>query len=94
VVFDELLAHKYLQVASLLGVEINLSKSISSPNKPVFEFAKRTFVGNLDVSPIPFRQLLSNRRLSERVINMISFLKRGLLVSSSFYGTILSKFGS
>jgi len=94
VVFDEPLAHKYLQVASLLGVEINLSKSISSPNKPVFEFAKRTFVGNLDVSPIPFRQLLSNRRLSERVINMISFLKRGLLVSSSFYGTILSKFGS
>nr|UPW42220.1 MAG: putative RNA dependent RNA polymerase [Inner Mongolia grassland mitovirus 8] len=94
VVFDSELADKYLEVARLLGVEINLNKSISSPNKPVFEFAKRTCVGNTNVSPIPVKQLLSNDRLSERCMNFITFLERGLLNKRSLMGVALSKFGS
>jgi hypothetical protein len=72
VIFDSPLAEEYLKTARLLGVEINLNKSISSPDKPVFEFAKRTFIGPSNVSPIPIKQLLSNRTLSERCMNYIS----------------------
>lgn len=71
-IFDSDLAAKYLEITDLLGVEINLNKSISSPNLPVFEYAKRTFYGLSNVSPIPFKQLLSNRTLSERCSNYIS----------------------
>jgi hypothetical protein len=94
VVFDSELATKYLEIASLLGVEINLNKSISSHNKPVFEFAKRTCVGKTNVSPIPFKQLLSNDKLSERCMNFMTFLERGLITSRSLMGVALSKFGS
>nr|QTW92172.1 RNA-dependent RNA polymerase [Colletotrichum higginsianum mitovirus 1] len=94
VVFDSDLAGKYLEIATLLGIEINLNKSISSPCKPVFEFAKRTCVGNTNVSPIPVKQLLSNSKLSERCMNFITFLERGLLNKRSLMGVALSKFGS
>lgn len=94
VVFDSALADKYLEIAKILGVEINLTKSISSFDRPVFEFAKRTCFGNLDLSPISIKQLLSNDQLSERTMNVVSFLKRGLLVSRSHIGILLSKFGS
>nr|QJT73703.1 RNA-dependent RNA polymerase [Botrytis cinerea mitovirus 3] len=94
VVFDSALADKYLEIAKILGVEINLTKSISSLNRPVFEFAKRTCFGNSDLSPISIKQLLSNDQLSERTSNVVSFLKRGLLVSRSHIGILLSKFGS
>lgn len=94
VVFDKLLADKYLEIARLLGVEINLSKSISSHNRPVFEFAKRTCIGRTNVSPIPIKQLLSNQQLSERTMNLVTFLSRGLIVSRSLLGLTLSKFGS
>lgn len=94
VVFDSALADKYLEIAKILGVEINLTKSISSHDRPVFEFAKRTCFGNSDLSPISIKQLLSNDQLSERTMNVVSFLKRGLLVSRSHIGILLSKFGS
>jgi hypothetical protein len=94
VVFDCVLADKYLEISRILGVEINLNKSISSPSKPVFEFAKRTCVGKTNVSPIPIKQLLSNTRLSERCMNFITFLERGLIKSRSLMGVALSKFGS
>lgn len=89
VIFDKALAYKYLDLTRLLGVEINLSKSISSPDKPVFEYAKRTCIGFLNVSPIPFKQLLSNHSLSERVMNYLSLWKRDLGLRSSLLGTLL-----
>lgn len=94
VVFDSALADKYLEIAKILGVEINLTKSISSHDRPVFEFAKRTCFGNTDLSPISIKQLLSNDQLSERAMNVVSFMKRGLIVSRSHIGILLSKFGS
>nr|UNI72652.1 MAG: RNA-dependent RNA polymerase [Botrytis cinerea mitovirus 3] len=94
VVFDLALADKYLEIAKILGVEINLTKSISSQDRPLFEFAKRTCFGKSDLSPISIKQLLSNDQLSERTMNVVSFLKRGLLVSRSHIGILLSKFGS
>jgi hypothetical protein len=53
-----------------LGLEINLSKSIVSHKKPVFEFAKRTFSeGNL-VSGITLSQINSCISLSSRINNV------------------------
>lgn len=93
VVFDYDLAMAYLKICKTLGVDINLNKSIQSHNRPVFEFAKRTCWGPLDVSPISMKQLMANDSLSERITNVLSFLKRGLLVKKSILGALISKVG-
>jgi hypothetical protein len=53
-----------------LGVEINLSKSISSPNSPVFEFAKRTVIGGDLVSGLTYSQVNSNVSIANRINNV------------------------
>jgi len=53
-----------------LGLEINLSKSIVSPNLPVFEFAKRTVIGDNLVSGVTYSQINSNVSLSNRINNV------------------------
>jgi hypothetical protein len=40
-----------------LGLEINFSKSLISKDKPVFEFAKRTVIGDKLVSGITMSQI-------------------------------------
>jgi hypothetical protein len=57
VIFDADVAREYLKIMEVLGCEINLHKSIRSPNNPVFEFAKRTCVGNQIVSGISVAQV-------------------------------------
>jgi hypothetical protein len=57
VIFDADVAREYLIIMEVLGCEINLHKSIVSPNRPVFEFAKRTCVGNQIVSGISVAQV-------------------------------------
>lgn len=53
-----------------LGTEINLSKSIVSKDKPVFEFAKRTVWGEDLVSGITISQVNSCGSLSSRINNV------------------------
>lgn len=53
-----------------LGLEINLSKSIVSPRLPVFEFAKRTVIGDNLVSGLTYSQVNSNISLSNRINNV------------------------
>jgi hypothetical protein len=50
VIFDKLLAEKYLETMNLLGVPINLSKSVVAENRPVAEFVKRISVNGKEVS--------------------------------------------
>jgi hypothetical protein len=45
-----------------IGVEIGLAKSLISPKGNALEFAKRFFVGNNDVSPVPLLELLAANR--------------------------------
>jgi hypothetical protein len=56
----------------LLGVDINLSKSIVSKSLPVFEFAKRTSINDTIVSGITLSQIRSGVTLSSRVANLSS----------------------
>lgn len=79
VIFNRLVADKYLEIMKALGCEINLNKSIVSHDRPVFEFAKRTCIGESVVSGISFNQLLSNNTVGNRVANVLSFAKSGHL---------------
>lgn len=57
VIADRKVASTYQRVISkVLGVQINLSKSIVSADS--LEFAKRLLVEGVDCSPIPWTQLL------------------------------------
>lgn len=58
--FDKDVANRYLTLCKELGVSINLSKSIISENRPVIEFAKRTSLNSVDVSALPFKELLTS----------------------------------
>jgi len=93
VIFDHLLATKYLQVMNDLGVDINMSKSISSPTKQVFEFAKRTIVTGINVSSISFQQLISQSSLGSRVADSVTWIQSNLINNVPTLGSILSKKG-
>jgi hypothetical protein len=93
VIFDRRLASKYLEVMKDLGVDINISKSISSL-LPVFEFAKRTVVKGVNVSTISFKQLLSQSGIQTRVADSYKWMTSGLINSLPVLGLTLSKFGN
>jgi len=93
VIFDPLLASKYLEVMKMIGMDINLSKSISSPSTGSFEFAKRMVVNNTNVSAISLKQFISERSVGARVANVLYFARLGLIRSNSVLSILLSRFG-
>jgi hypothetical protein len=93
VIFDKALADSYLKVMEDLGVDINISKSISSSTSG-FEFAKRTIMNGIDISPVSLREVMVAQGISSRVSLAFSYLKKGLINSISLLSTTLSKFGS
>lgn len=68
VIFDDKIASKYLDIMKLLGLEINLSKSVVSPNGKVIEFAKNTYLKGHNVSGLPWKASLSQNTLLGRAI--------------------------
>jgi len=76
-----------------LGVDINISKSISNSSLG-FEFAKRTVMNGIDISPVSLREVIVSTGISSRVTLAFSYLKRGLIRSSSLLAATLSKVGS
>lgn len=92
VIFDKDLANSYLEIAKNLGVEINLSKSIVSPNRASFEFAKRMICDSVNVSAISFKQLLSESSMAARINNFIYFSKLGLIRTNLVLKTVISRF--
>jgi len=56
-----------------LGLEINLSKSIVSPNGTAFEFAKRVFIQGQDVTPI---SLTEYSAAIQSVASLFSFVRK------------------
>nr|QHD64814.1 RdRp [Erysiphe necator associated mitovirus 3] len=92
VIFDENLANQYLLVMKAIGVEINLSKSIVSKTKPVFEFAKRTSLSDTLVSGITLSQIRSGITLSSRVSHLFSWLNNSYNFSTSVMELFLRNF--
>lgn len=59
VIFNERVALKYLDIIKSLGVECGLAKSVISPKGVGLEFAKKTFLKSVNVSPAPLKELSS-----------------------------------
>jgi len=77
VLFDAKVADLYSRVMHALGVSINKSKSVLSPNKPVVEFTKRFSVGTLELSPYSFRHIINCDNFFGRLELSIRSLRRG-----------------
>lgn len=82
VIFDQLVADKYLEVMTVIGTEINITKSIVSRSRPVFEFAKRVCWAGAIVSGLSMVQLHKASSVGGRVANAISFANAGLFYPS------------
>jgi hypothetical protein len=65
--FDKEVADRYLSLCKQLGVGINLSKSIVAERRPVLEFAKRTSINGVDVSALPFKEIISSNNFFGRL---------------------------
>lgn len=91
VIFDEKIAKFYLEIMIELGCEINLNKSISSPTRPVFEFAKRTCWGPNVVSGVSFGQIRAGWNVGSRTANALHFGNAGLITNPNLLLAVLSK---
>jgi len=92
VIFDHEVAAQYLELMKKIGLEINLSKSISSPSRPVFEFAKRTIVHGSNVSGLSIKQLISATSIGSRVANILYFANLGLIRTNTILSTLLGRY--
>jgi len=93
VIFDPLLASHYLQVMGLLGVPINVSKSVvtsANSQHKVVEFAKRTSVDGRDCSPLSWKMFTSQDSYPGRLA-IIDYLARRRKVYGRFFNIVLSK---
>ena len=62
VIWNKTVAKTYLRVLKSLGVEVGLAKSVISPSGTGLEFAKKTLLNGVDVSPIPFKEASAAHR--------------------------------
>lgn len=83
VIFDPQVAERYLNVMSDIGTGINLTKSIVSRDRPVFEFAKRICWGFAVVSGISLNQVRASWNVGSRLASVLQFARQGLLETSS-----------
>lgn len=94
VMFDREVAEEYLKIMSDIGCEINMTKSIVSHYRPVFEFAKRTVWGENIVSGISLNQVRAGWNVGARVANALSFANAGLLTSPSMLASVITRFAN
>jgi hypothetical protein len=66
-----------------LGVEINESKSVISPDGRVIEFAKKTYLNGINVSSLPWKAILVSKT-SLDLASLIYSLHDKLDVSKSY----------
>lgn len=57
VIGDTKVAKAYITLMDEIGVQIGLAKSLISPKGKAIEFAKKTFINSIDVSPISLLEL-------------------------------------
>jgi len=86
VIWNKTVASKYLKVMKTLGVEVGLAKSILSPKGKGLEFAKRTFMDGVDISPIPFREQVSVHDSAYKIRDFMTKYKMSPLSVLRFLG--------
>ena len=67
-IFNRAVAKRYQEVMKILGLEINLSKSVISNN--CFEFAKRIVYKGKDISPLSLKEI---NGVGENLLSLASF---------------------
>lgn len=77
IIWNRKVASRYLSVLKELGVTVGLAKSVISPKGVGLEFAKKTLLNGIDVSPIPFKEQSS----AHRTVALASELSRKYSVS-------------
>jgi len=78
-------AAEYLVVMDLLGVDINLSKSLISPKRKVGEFAKRFFTPK-DSSMIPIKEVIAARFNTTELVQFVRKYTLNVVQALSFGG--------
>nr|UYL95344.1 MAG: RNA-dependent RNA polymerase [Tianjin Mitov tick virus 1] len=73
VIWNKPVADEYLRILKQLGVTVGLAKSIISEKGLGLEFAKKTIIKGIDVSPIPFKELSAAHR---SFANMRTFMTK------------------
>jgi hypothetical protein len=86
IIWNTPVAKKYLTVMKVLGLEVNLSKSIISSKGVGLEFAKRTLINGIDVSPIPFKEQDAARRSLPEMVSFAVKYKLTFLQVIRFLG--------
>jgi hypothetical protein len=71
VIGDARVAKAYLNIMRILGVGIGLHKSLISAAGTALEFAKKTFVRGVDVSPVPMSEFLATMKSPAGVVLFI-----------------------
>jgi len=94
VIFNKDLAAKYLEVMNLIGVPINVSKSVVSENRPVAEFVKRVCLNGKDVSPFSWKQFISQSNFIGRISTTIGLFKKEISLAQkaiSVFHTVMKE---
>jgi hypothetical protein len=76
VIFDEMVAREYLRLSEALGVKVGMSKSFVS-EKGFMNFASQSFVGDINLSPISFKEFVGVDSLSRRAELALRIVRRG-----------------
>lgn len=77
VIFDAQIAAYYVEYMGRLGLELNQKKSVVSIQKAAGEYLKKTWIKNIDVSMISWKQLYQNHStLMGRVSDALYFLEK------------------
>lgn len=94
VIFDQDVATEYGIIMNSLGVGTNPHKSIPSPERPVCEFAKRTSIGQHDVSGLSWKEFLQGNNLPGKINLALRLGSKLLITRECLLKAILVRFGS
>jgi len=71
VLWNKLVAEKYHEIMTSLGVEIGIAKSVISPKGLGLEFAKRTLFKGTDVSPAPLKEAVAAHTSTSQALELL-----------------------
>jgi hypothetical protein len=94
VIFDRSIYLEYLRVMSMLGVSCQPSKSIPAFNTASCEFAKRSSIGETDVSGLSWKEFLQGNNLPGKINLALRLGSRSLIGKESLLKAALIRFGS
>jgi len=79
VIGDKEVYLEYISILAALGMPVNLHKSILSEDGTALEFAKRTLVDGIDVSPISFKELKASVKSLPVLVQFMNSHKFGFI---------------